>query len=102
MYTMTEVQDVSRPRVRRYVGHVKVEKKNKTSVKRAIVKATEQIRKEKAPAHVVWLYVWLKGKLMCRTMWVDPDKTDAPMPKHLDFNDQEGDIGIMWIKAGGA
>lgn len=97
MYQIQEIQDVSRPQVKRYVAHVAVETKGKRKVKRAILEATEQIRRDKSPAHVVWLYVSLKDKLLCRTMWSDPGKADAPMPKPLDFNDSKGDIGIVWV-----
>ena len=97
MYQITEIQDVSRPICKRYIGHVAVDKKNKTAIKRMIENATNEVRKEKEIAHVVWLYVWLKGKLKCRTMWVDKTFDEAPLPKPLDFNDHQGDIGVMWI-----
>lgn len=54
---MLEIQDVSRPRCKRYIGHIEVDKKNKTAIKRMIKNATNEVRHEKAPAHVVWLYV---------------------------------------------
>ena len=97
MYQIKEIQDVSRPQVKRYVAHVAVETNGRRKVKRAIIEATEQIRRDKPTAHVVWLYVSLNGKLLCRTMWTDPDKTDAPMPKPLEFNDHKDDIGIVWV-----
>ncbi len=97
MYKIKEVQDVSRPICKRYVVHVEVEKKNKSAVKRDIVGVTSEVRKNNTPCHVVWLYVWHKGKLLCRTAWVDKDFTEAPLPKPLDYNDHEGDIGIVWI-----
>ena len=96
MYQIKEVRDVSRPICKRYIGHIEVDEKNKTNVKRAIVGATNEIRKEKIPCHVVWLYVWHKDKLLCRTAWVDSTFTDAPLPKPLDYNDHEGEIGIVW------
>jgi hypothetical protein len=96
MYQVKEVQDVSRPVCKRYIGHIEVDKKNKTNVKRAIVGATNEMLKEKDPCHVVWLYVWHKGKILCRTMWTDKEFTAAPLPLPLDYNDHEGDIGIVW------
>ena len=98
MYQITEIQDVSRPICKRFVAHVVVDKKNKTAIKRMIEDATNEVRAEKKPAHIVWLYVWHKGKLKCRTMWVDKTFNEAPLPKPLDFNDSQGDIGIMWLK----
>lgn len=97
MYEIKEVQNLSRPICKRYLAHVEVEKKNKTAVKRDIVGATSEVRKDKVPAHVVWLYVWHEGKLLCRTAWVDKTFTQAPLPKPLDYNDHEGDIGIVWM-----
>jgi hypothetical protein len=97
MYKTTEIQDVSRPICKRYVAHVEVDKKNKTAVKRMIEDATDEVRKSNNPVHVVWLYVWRKGKLMCRTMWVDKTFTEAPLPKPLKFNDHIGEIGIVWM-----
>jgi len=96
MYKVREIQDVSRPICKRYIGHIEVDKKNKTNVKRAIVGATSEIRKAKDPCHVAWLYVWHEEKLLCRTAWVDKEFTDAPLPLPLDYNDHEGDIGIVW------
>lgn len=97
MYKITEIQDVSRPRCNRYVVHIEVEKRKATKVKRAIEGATEEVRKLKDPAHVVWLYVWYKRGLLCRTMWVDRTLEDVPRPKPLGFNDSQGNIGIMWL-----
>jgi hypothetical protein len=96
MYQVKEVQDVSRPVCKRYIGHIEVDEKNKANVKRAIVDATNEIRKEETPCHVVWLYVWHKDKPLCRTMWIDKEFTEAPLPLPLDYNDHEGDIGIVW------
>lgn len=96
MYKITEIQDVSRTICKRYIAHVEIDKKNKTAVKRMIEDATDEVRKGKSPCHVAWLYIWRKGKLMCRTMWVDSAFTEAPLPKSLEFNDHIGDIGIVW------
>ncbi len=97
MYKMLEIQDVSRPRCKRYIGHLVVEEGNKTAIKRVIKKAVNEIQQIKFPVHVVWLYVWHKDKLKCRAMWVDKDLKDVPLPLPLDFKDHKGDIGIVWL-----
>lgn len=97
MYKIREIQDVSRPICKRYVAHVDVDVAGKTSVKRMIETWTERVKKQCSPAHVVWLYVYHDKKLLCRTAWVDKDFTEAPLPLSLDYNDHEGDIGIVWM-----
>lgn len=109
MYEIIRVEDVSRPRCKRLVGHVKVNVTGKDAIKTAIVEATVNIkhsseydseatkmRFEGIPAHVVRLYVYSESKLLCQSMWVDKTLTDVPMPIPLNYNDSVGDIGIVW------
>ena len=97
MYEITEIQDVSRPRCKRYVTHIIVSSADKDDVKAAIAKATEEVRKSVGTAHVVKLYVHANEKLLCQSMWVDNEFADAPLPKPLEYNDWQDDIGIVWL-----
>lgn len=109
MYEIIRVEDVSRPRCKRFVGHIKVETADKDAVKAAITEATDKIkhsseydseatkiRFEGIPAHVVRLYIYSGSKLLCQSMWVDKNFKDAPLPLPLKYNDSIGDIGIVW------
>lgn len=109
MYDILRVEDVSRPRCKRFVGHVKTDVTSKDDIRTAIVEATNKIkhsdeysnestkiRFEGIPAHVVRLYVYSDSKLLCQSMWVDETFKDAPLPLPLKYNDSVGDIGIVW------
>lgn len=96
MYEITDIQDISRPRCKRFVAHVNIGSDDKDKIKTAISKATQEIKNNHNPAHVVRLYVHANGKLICQSMWVDNTFTDAPLPKPLNYNDSVGDIGIVW------
>ncbi len=109
MYEIIKVEDVSRPRCKRFVGHIKVNVTDKDSIKTAILEATVNIKHSKEydseatkikfegiPAHVVRLYVYSDSKLLCQSMWVDKAFKDAPLPLPLKYNDSIGDIGIVW------
>jgi hypothetical protein len=109
MYEIIRVEDVSRPRCKRFVGHIKVNVTGKDTIKTAILEATVNIRHsskynsestkirfEGIPAHVVRLYVYSESKLICQSMWVGKDFKDAPLPMPLKYNDSIGDIGIVW------
>lgn len=96
MYEITEIQDISRPRCKRYVAHVNVLSTVKEDIKAAISKATEEVKTSMKLAHVVRLYIHANEKLICQSMWVDKAFTDAPLPKPLNYNDSIDDIGIVW------
>ena len=109
MYEILRVEDVSRPRCKRFVGHIKVDTDGRDDIKAAILDATvklkqsseydseaTKIRFEGIPAHVVRLYVYSDSKLLCQSMWVDKNFKDAPLPKPLNYNDSISGIGIVW------
>ena len=109
MYEILRVEDVSRPRCKRFVGHINVNATDKDAIKTVIAEATDNIRHSKdydseatkikfgdLPAHVVKLYVYSESKLLCQSMWVDKEFKDAPLPLPLKYNDSTGDIGIVW------
>lgn len=98
MYKITSIQDVSRPRCKRYVAHVDIASgiETKDEIKTIITQATDEIRNVHKPTHVVRLYVHFDSKLICQSMWADKTFTDAPLPKPLNYNDSIGDIGIVW------
>jgi hypothetical protein len=98
MYEITRVEDVSRPRCKRFVGNVVVTDNPATSdeIKTIIVNATKDIKNAHDPCHVVRLYIHTDIKLRCQSMWVDKTFTDAPLPLPLKYNDSVGDIGIVW------
>lgn len=109
MYEIIRVEDVSRPRCKRFVGHVKVDVADKNDVKAAIVETTDKIKHSgeycnestkikfaDSPAHVVRLYVYSNSKLICQSMWVDKTCKGVPLPLPLKYNDSIGDIGIVW------
>lgn len=107
MYKITSVQDASRPRCKRFVAHIDVDTEDRDLIKTAILSATAKIRSSdeysseltkqrlSGPAHVVRLYVHLDGKLICQSMWMDKT-ADVPLPKPLNYNDFNDDIGIAW------
>lgn len=95
MYEILSIQDVSRPRCKRYVAHIKVDAENKNEIKSAILEATEEIRNMKKPCHVVRLYVHVPNRPTCQSMWVDKT-VDAPLPIPLNYNDSIYDVGIVW------
>jgi len=97
MYKIYEIQDLSRPRCKRYLAHIEVDAIERQSIKQIIERSTQEVREKCNPAHVVWLYVWHNRKLLCRTMWEDKTLEDVPMPRALDSNDCIGDIDIMWV-----
>lgn len=97
MYEIMDVQDISRPRCKRFVAHINVCTDDKDVIKTAILEATKEIRTTRKPTHVVRLYVHANGKLVCQSMWVDKTLQDVPLPKPLDYNDYVGDIGIVFI-----
>ena len=110
MYEIMEVQDISRPRCKRFVAHIKAHMADVDSIKAVISDATEKLKladqysneatKQRfgnAPAHVIRLYVYYSGKLVCQSMWADNTLKDVPLPKPLDYNDYVDDIGIMFI-----
>jgi hypothetical protein len=98
MYEIIGVEDVSRPRCKRFVGHVVVTDNPATNdeIKTVIVNATEEIKNAHNPCHVVRLYIHTDIKLRCQSMWVDKTLEDVPLPKPLNYNDSVGDIGIVW------
>jgi hypothetical protein len=109
MYEIIRVEDVSRPRCKRFVGHVKVNVSGKDDIKAAIADATDKIKHSgeycnestiirfaDSPAHVVRLYVYSDSKLLCQSMWVDKACKGAPLPLPLKYNDSITDIGIVW------
>lgn len=96
MYSITETQDVSRPRCKRYMAHIGIDSDGKDEVKTDILKATEEIKAIHNPCHAVRLYVHIGEKLICQSMRVDKTFTDAPLPKPLKYNDSVGDVGIVW------
>lgn len=110
MYEITEIQDISRPRCKRFVAHINIQTKDKNTLKRIIREATQNIKytkecslrtKEKfgdTPAHVVRLYIHGTSGLIAQSMWVDNTLEDVPLPKPLNYNDYDGDIGIVWLK----
>jgi hypothetical protein len=121
MYEITNIQDVSRPRSKRFIAHIQSHTTSKDLIRKTIQEATEVVKhtsqcssrtKKKfgdEPAHVVWLYIRGTNGILCRTMWVTDKKTftvdhpekpytvDIRLPKFLDYNDHMGDIGIVWM-----
>lgn len=109
MHEIIRVEDVSRPRCKRFVGYIKVDTDGRDNVKAAIADATEKLRHSSEydseatklkfdgiPAHVVRLYVYSDSKLLCQSTWAEKDFKDAPLPLPLKYNDSVGDIGIVW------
>jgi hypothetical protein len=96
MYKIIEIQDVSRPRCKRFVAHVIVASSDKNEIKTVISQATEDVKASVKLAHVVRLYIHANEKLICQSMWVDKTFTGAQLPKPLNYNDWNGDIGIVW------
>ena len=109
MYKIESVQDVSRPRCKRFVAHIIVDYDDKEKVKTAIAEATKAIketddysnettkRKFDCPAHVVRLYVHFGKRLICQSMWIDNTLKNVPLPIPLKYNDTIDDIGIVWL-----
>jgi hypothetical protein len=118
MYKITEIQDVSRPRAKRFLAHVTVHTTNKDTIKKIIQEATEIAKHTNTPsskfkdelAHAVWLYVHYSGKLICRTLWVTDKKTvlmdedtepyflEIRLPKPLEYDELVDNIQIEWKK----
>jgi len=120
MYKITEIQDISRPRAKRFVAHIQVHTTNKPLIKKIIQDATETVKRTNQcsprtrekfgddPAHVVRLYIHSTGGIICQSMWVTDKKTfavdhpeepytvDIRLPKPLNYNDHAGDIGVVW------
>lgn len=96
MYEITEIQDVSKVRCKRLVAHVRINTSDKSVIKTVIAEATQNI-KNKHSANVVWLYIHKDSKMLCRTLWVDKELKDIPLPKPLEYNDWQDDIGIVWL-----
>ncbi len=102
------VQDISRPRCKRFLAHIEVDVNNKKKVKAVIKEITKMLKvtntyasertKEKfdCNAHVVRLYVHFGKKIICQSMWIDKTAEDIPLPLPLEYNDFVDDIGIVW------
>jgi len=98
MYEITDIQDVSRPRCKRYVAHVNIPPNlSKSEIKTIILQATQEIRNKYDVIHVVRLYIHKENSLMAQSMWMDKTLTDVPLPKALNYNDSIDDIGIVWL-----
>ena len=116
MYKITEIQDVSRPRAKRFLAHVTVHTTDKDAIKKIVQEATGIVKYNNAPnskfkdelAHAVWLYIHYSGKLICRTLWVTDKKTvlmdkdtepyflEIQLPKPLEYDELVGDIQVEW------
>lgn len=119
MYKITEIQDISRPRCKRFVAHVQINATNKRLIKKIIHDVTQVIKHNKGssvtekkfgdqPAHVVKLYIHSSSGLLCQSTWVtdkkqfladhreEPYSVEIQLPKPQIYDEYEGDIGIVW------
>jgi hypothetical protein len=115
VYEIVDVQDVSRPRAKRFVAHVVVSTMDKQKVLEIIKEVTKKIRDDNeeyctehtirkfgdSPAHVVRLYVHVRKEnedsLIAQSMWMDNNAKDVTLPKPLTCNDEIEDIGVAWF-----
>lgn len=119
MHKITEIQDISRPRCKRFVAHMQVNTNNKRLIKKIIYDVTQTIKHNKGspvtekrfgdqPAHVVKLYVHGSAGMLCQSTWVTDKKTfliehpeepysvEIRLPKPQIYDEYKGDIGIVW------